>query len=113
MGLYTQKNNEYTTIDKYGNCKQIELDEEPVIVRRGIILGRYGVEFFADTAKEVVSQVEAWLRIHTRIRGLDAAGKHVGYHSLYFDNQGRRFLHGFHDGNGKFLFDHEGIVGRF
>lgn len=100
---------EYTMFDENQNCIRMELNEEPMIVQRGYVIGRYGETFVADTDKEAIAKMEQWAEINTPYRGFTQIAKHLGFYDLYIDNQGRRFLHGFYDGKGKFKFAHPGI----
>lgn len=100
---------EYTTFDAFGNCTRIELAEEPLVIQRCYILGRYEEEFVGDTNQEAIRKMEQWCKQNTQYRGLDMIAKHVGFYDLYIDNKGRRFLHGFYDGKGKFQFVNEAL----
>lgn len=95
---------EYTLFDQFGNCNRVELSIEPLIVQRCYVLGHYEEEFVGKTNQEAVAKMEEWCRHNTPYRGQDMIAKHLGYYDLFIDDQGRRFLHGFYDGKGKFQF---------
>lgn len=101
---------EYTLIDENQNTTRVELSEEPVIVARCYVVGKYLVGFTGKTDAEALAALEHWAAAHTPYRGLAMVAKHLGWYDIFIDDKGRQFLHGFYDGRGKFKFAHEGIV---
>lgn len=101
---------EYTKIDENQNTTRVELSEEPVIVARRYVVGKYLVGFTGRTNAEALAALEQWAAVRTPYRGFAMVAKHLGWYDIFIDDKGRQFLHGFYDGNGKFKFAHDGIV---
>ena len=100
---------EYTIIDNNQNTTRVELSEQPMIVARRFVVGRYLVGFTGDTEAEAIEALERWAAVRTPYRGATMIAKHLGWYDIFIDDKGRQFLHGFYDGKGKFRFAHEGI----
>lgn len=100
---------EYTMLDECRKCVRVNLDQEPLIVKRCYVVGRYEVAFEGDTDLEAVQKMEQWAAENTPFRGFAMIAKHLGFYDLFVDEDGRRFLHGFYDGRGRFRFVHDGI----
>lgn len=101
---------EYTLIDDNQNMTRVELNEEPVIVARRYVVGRYYVTFTGKTNAEAIAALEKWAVENTPYRDFRMVGKHLGWYDIFIDDKGRQFLHGFYDGRGIFKFAHEDIV---
>ena len=100
---------EYTIIDNHCNTNRIELAEQPLIIARKYIVGKYYREFIGETNAEAIAAMEEWAAENTLYRGFCMIGKHLGWYDIFIDDQGRQFLHGLYDGNGKFRFVRNGI----